>query len=820
MATSDWRLATGARAVLLALGLVLGLAAAQSGPLPGQLDINHAKREQVLSLPVDSAVAEGIWEYMTEYGRLSSIYDLMSVPGMTSPLLEKLKPAVYVSLREDDERRQRKVHLVQRRLASEEGPTAAAVEQWQDLLLTPMNVNRATIDDLYGLDNVSLVDAVAVVKHLRSGQEIAEYRDLAYRVVGLSNYGYRNIRDYVTYSDLKWTGFGGNYRVSYETDPNWELSFTTGEFGQALSVMTEDSAAFREAGFTEDELARIRGRLQAEQSFAGQTRNAASVRNRLRLRYGDYLRFGGWLDEKLYEPGFANVVKAFGSVQSIGPLRRVFFGDYRVTFGQGLLLDNTADLMVRTYDRAQGLYSDLSENAGASFRGGAAELVASRVGAVGFFSKTRRDAILNPDSTVNYYIITTPRYPTFKDVLGETDAGGSLRFDLGGFGFIPVGTRLALNALSVGYDRSFMPMAKYLDLPGDAEVLNDPNYTRLSTGRKRLFYGADFRTVVENVSLEGELAVQPKLDSSALPDKNAAFAGLVKARAQYDYLYVTALFRHYDIGYDNPYNRGYCEQLRFEDTPLEKSYRVIDPAYSHLQDYPMPKAERGFLLDTRYQVSRQVTFTRAYIDVWRNLAWGVDNIRFQGEVEWRPVFPVRLRFKQKLQSKGLPKPVLGTRSFTSETSIRTMASLTDWDFLTGEIREGRVYLTPTMEYGDNASMSGNFLSVQWDHNFSDDFNAEVGVAAWLTRSMSQWIFEDSGIDFLEGDGMKWYAALSDRISDRLLVYVKYRQKVSDFPHTGLGNAEGLHFPGSNEAVRDFVTRNEDFGISLQVDLFW
>ncbi len=810
------------------LGLGLWLAAcgiplsalAQVGPLPGQLDINHAGRAEVMRLPVDSAVAERIWEHLSEYGRLGDVYELMRVPGMTAELLERLKPAVYVSLREDDERRQRKVHLVQRRLASEEGPTAAAVEQWQDLLLTPLNINRASIDDLYSLDNVSLVDAAAVVKHLRAGQEIAEYRDLANRVVGLSNYGYRNIRDYVTYTDLKWTGFGGNYRLSYETEPDWELAITGGEFGQALSVMTEDSAAFHEAGWTEEELARVRQQLGAEQSHVAGLRHPTSIRNRLRLRYGDYLRFGGWTDEKLYEPGFANVVKAFGAVQSMGPVRRFFLGDYRVTLGQGLLLDNTADMMVRTYDRAQGLYSDLSENSGASFRGGAAEVVASRFGLVGFFSKTRRDAILNPDSTVNYYIITTPRYPTFRNALGETDAGGSLRFDLGNLGFVPTGTRLALNALSVGYDKSFAPLAKYLDVPGDAEVLDDPNYTRLTWGRKRLFYGADFRTVVENVSLEGELAAQPLLDSSWLPGRTTAFAGLVKARAQYDYLYVTALFRHYDIGYDNPYNRGYAEQLKFEDTPLEKAYRCIDPAYSHLQDYPVPKAERGFLLDTRYQVSRQVTITRAYVDVWRNLAWGVDNVRFQGEVEWRPVFPVRLRFKQKLQSKGLPKPALGTRSFTSETSIRAMASLTDWDFLTGEVREGRVYLTPTLEYGDNASMSGNFLAVQWDHNFSDDFNAELGVAAWMTRNMSQWLFEDAGIDFLEGDGVKWYLALSDRISDRLLAYVKYRQKISDFSHSGLGNAEGLHFPGSTEPIRDFLTRQDDFGISLQVDLFW
>jgi hypothetical protein len=117
-------------------------------------------------------------------------------------------------------------------------------------------------------------------------------------------------------------------------------------------------------------------------------------------------------------------------------------------------------------------------------------------------------------------------------------------------------------------------------------------------------------------------------------------------------------------------------------------------------------------------------------------------------------------------------------------------------------------------------MAGDFVSVQWEHNFSDDFNAELGVATWLTRGMSQWIFEDNGIDFLDGQGFKWYLALSDRVSDNLLVYFKFRHKVSDFPHTGLGNNEGIHFPGSTEPVRDFVTRDNSFNVALQVDLLW
>jgi hypothetical protein len=86
--------------------------------------------------------------------------------------------------------------------------------------------------------------------------------------------------------------------------------------------------------------------------------------------------------------------------------------------------------------------------------------------------------------------------------------------------------------------------------------------------------------------------------------------------------------------------------------------------------------------------------------------------------------------------------------------------------------------------------------------------------------MSQWTFEDNGIDFLEGQGLRWYAALTDRVSDNLLVYLKFRHKLSDFNHSGLGNAEGLHFQSGSEPVHDYVYRDNAFSLTLQVDVLW
>lgn len=775
-----------------------------------QLDINNASFDEIRQLPVDSITAQKIYEYLWMYGRLNSIYDLLKIPGITPEKLKELKPLIYISRRDWEEIQEENLLRIQRRLASEDGPSKAVVEDWQDLLVDPLNINRATVDDLLRLENVSLLDAVAVVKYLKGGGKIESRRDLASRVDGLSTYGYRGMRNYVSYTDRaprdRW---GGNYRIKFATDPGWDGVVEPGDFAAALKTLATDTAEFRQAGYTDEEIEFFRQQLNVESSYRGQMRNEAVASHRLRLRLGEKLRLAGWLGQNFYEPRAISDVKGYLTVDGLGPVERLMVGDYRLALGQGILLDNNSELLPRVANRTEGLFGDLNENPGFGMRGAAGKVRLGRAGFLGFFSRANRDAIVNPDSTVNWFIVSNPRYPTFQDALQETSTGGSFRFDLSGLGFLPVGTRIGASVLSSRMSRDFQPKARFLDLPGDAEILDDPNYLRLNTGRARLFYGADFRTAIENFSLEGEFAQQQR----------GGNAYLIKARTQYDYLYVNVLYRHYDVKYVNHYNRGYCEELRFENTILEKPYRLIDPAFAALQDFPMPKAEEGVMVETRYQISRAVTITRAYLDLWRNLAWGSDNCRFQAEIEYRPVFGVRLRFKQKVQLRENPKQAVPIHSLSLESTLRAMLALSNWDYLTTEVRSGRTVLTPTLEYNDEASINGDFIAVQWEHNFSSSFSGELGVATWRSAGMSEWLFEDNTIDFVDGQGFKWYLALTDQISDDLLFYLKFRHKISDFPHTGLANNEGVHYRDGTP-VSDFVSRESRFSVSLQLDFLW
>ncbi len=776
-----------------------------------QLDINRATLDEIRGLPVDSLTALRIYEYRELYRRFNSIYDLLKVPGITLEKLDELKPLVYISPRGWEERREANIQRIQKRLATEDGPSAVLVEDWQDFLVDPLNINRATVDDLLRLENVSLIDAVAVVRYINSGGRIESRRDLTGQVPGLSTYGYRGMRNYIKFTDQErrrgWST--GNYRLKFASSSEEELDVTESDFISALSNLVMDSAAFRESGWNAEGIEFLRQRLAGELEFLRGLNSAARFQHRLRMRVGEKVRLAGWVAQPVYERKIIGEAKGYLALDGIAPLRRLILGDYRVTLGQGLVMDNNYQLLPRVYNQGEGIFGDLSENPNCGLRGIAGDFNIGRIWLTGFYSRAKRDAILNPDSTVNWYIITQPRYPTFKDVVLENGGGGNLRFDLSNLLFLPLGTRLGVNFLSLGVNRDVKPTARFIDLPGDAEVLDDPCYLRLDSGRTRLFYSAEWRTVIENFSVEGEFAHQ----------HNGGNAVFVKARTQYDYLYLNALFRRYDVNYNNPYNRGFCEELRFQNTILEKPYRLVDPAYSALQDFPMPKAEEGIMLETRYQISRAITFTRAYLDIWRNLGSGTDNYRFQGEVEYRPVFPVRLRFKQKVQFKENKKQVVATHSMALESSIRMMLSLSNWGYFTGEVRFSKTRLTPTLRYNDEASINGDFVALQWEHNFSEDFSSELGVASWRSAGMSEWLFEDTGIDFIDGRGFKWYLAFTDRISDYLLVYVKLRHKVSQFPHFGLGNNEGVHYRDGGW-VKDFFSRDDRFDIRLQVDFLW
>jgi hypothetical protein len=477
-------------------------------------------------------------------------------------------------------------------------------------------------------------------------------------------------------------------------------------------------------------------------------------------------------------------------------------------------MDNTDDDYYgsRRTSRAAGLFGDITTTQEFALRGAALEAGLWRLKPTLFYSDDRKDGVPNRDGSVSGYMVMTPRFPHYRDVFGERTSGFSLGLNLDGLLSLPVGTAVGVSGYQSRYDRTIRPSADDLDLPGDKAELNDPNFTQLWSGDVRRVGGMFFRTVVDNLSVEGEAASQ----------QGGGKAYVLSSRLQYETVYLLMIQRHYDVDYDNPYSRAFQEQVKFDDTVLEKEYRLIDPVYKQLVKYPAPKAERGTYLETRWQISRKVTLTRAYIDFWRNLAHGVNNARFQGEVEYRPVFPLRFRLKQKYQAKHLPKSAWPTRSNTRETTLRSFATLTQRDYINAEVRYGEVRLTPSELYGGDVLMSGSYIAANFEHNFSPAWDLKLGISGWRTDGMSQWIFEETGIDFLYGEGLKYYVSVSDRLSDNMQVRLRVRGKDTRYYYNGIYGADSEYsYDGLDGVpVRDFTDYRDLWRVDLQLDLRW
>jgi DNA uptake protein ComE-like DNA-binding protein len=779
--------------------------------LASQLDLNRAPLEEIYKLPVDSTVARRIYEYRTIYGYFSSVYELRRVEGIDGALFEILKPLVKIAVPEVERTEWGSILYEQKKLASEEPPSKAAIDVWEDLIRSPMNVNEATFEELLNIDRMTPIDAAAILRH-RQYQTIGSARDLR-RVSDLSYYAYSSLRKYVQYEAAPLlTKPYGSVRLRMDNtnrlDVGEEENIATRISYLETAVNQLDTIGYdliNVSGWDSSYVNRLKDTLEKELDTLRQYNARPTYNVRARINYQQKLRAGFQYDE------YYQNLKGYVGVAHVGPVQRFYLGNYRIVLGEGLMVDNSDEYRARIYTRSSGIYGDLTENYGYKLFGAAGEFLfdlrSAQFMPSFFYSNTMRDAILNPDGTV-WRIFNNPyRFTTFKDNVTEQAYGAS-------FGVAPIekilpGTQISFEGMRLGYDKAIDPDPRWIDIPLDKyDPAFYPEITTLSSDSVRTFLGATFVLPVRNTFISGEIVRQHD-------ENNPAYAYMLCGRIQYDYVYLNVLYRHFDVAYDNPFNRGFSEYRRFEDTPFERPYALVDPEYASMYDDPAPKPEEGIYLETRYQLTRNLLISRAYLDIYKNLSHDLLNQRGYFEFEYQPIWPVRLRFSQKISRKYLPRDVQPTLSTTYETALRSFFYLPNFDALRVEARFGMVGLTA--RDAEDLVLDGGFLSFSFEHNFSEAFSVEGGFALWKTDGMSQWIFEDVGIDFLYADGIKFYIVSSQKIGNMLLK-AKFSQKFTQIPHNGLYNNDGIYYPDlPGLRVADYTDSENSTKIHLQID---
>ncbi len=832
---------------LMAISLPVseGLIQAQENYLPPdqQLDINRASLDELLSLPISEEDALTLWNYREYTSYFRSIYEIRRLPGFDQRKFDRIKPLIKVlPVREEDEEIERMNSIYYRieQWAANEGTNEGLVDLWIDQAKDPINVNTASLTDLMNLQNVSPVDAVAIIRQRDRIGGLSSRQDLG-RVPGISDWGYRNARNFLRYSDPGTElDFHGDYQFRF---------YSTPLFSDFDDVLNEGPERWWDL-------------LEMDSA-------PPAAMHKIRMRWGQKIRAGvlayrglgeelplteaKFAGEKLFTTRTYPTMKRFAGVENIqlGPvnLERLYVGNYMVTIGQGLVMENTDFFKPRksgfSWDkRLDGIIGDISRTEEFALDGIAMQASYWKLRGLFFFSKDEKDAILNSDSTANSYIILTPRmdndvleengYLPMRDVLEEKTWGGNLRYSPW------LGTHVGFSFYESIYDRPFVPRLSTVTSRSDKTTTADSEYLSsyesphgVEEGQEwwddyRRVYGVDFQTVYQNVSLQGEFAVldrgrdfRRQVDLAEDPT-----AVVVSAYTQYNNLNILGIYRNYDVAFDNPYCRGFSNYQRFKRTIFEDEFYMNNPLYAQVFDNAVqPQAEEGLYISSRYRISRALT-PQLEFDIWKRKADNAQHMRTVAKIDYQPIYPLQLQLRQTYLYRDEDND-LTTGSFKNvDTRLRLRMRLSGYDELEAIYNVGYTRWPPRPRLVDNVEPDGGHpstgnltsnneaLGASLTHNFNDRLKLRGFFGIY---NGFFWNFEDSEFTVMDGHAFRYWFSISDRVSDRLAIRFKYTVD-HDIPESYI-DARYFNEPSGSDPEGSNV-RNDTRSYRLQVDFSW
>ncbi|MBW6515581.1 MAG: helix-hairpin-helix domain-containing protein [Candidatus Cloacimonetes bacterium] len=818
--------------------LLLNLLLISAVMLLGQwdkVDLNTATLEELKSLPITNEQAEDIYDYRHYISFFRTIYDLRNIPSIDQETMLKLRPLVSISYYDDmDEAAQRReeiAYLIER-YGSYEGEQEALADIWEDYLMTPQNLNRLSYTDIANMPNVSPLDAAAIIRRRNLGEKIVDYRDLR-NTSGISYYGASNLRHYIYYAEDEERV--GRLFVDYQLRYNDREYFEEPEAMLKELVVEQNGPRRRDLSYW---------------GFFDLGRHTAEVTNKLRIRYENRFKAGLsyttrrgeptlmdanfrdiWDNGKMYV-GWEDYVDLWGDNSM-----KLYFGNYRAAFGEGLVMENTDFYSARKTGygfskRLTGIYGDVSTTQQYSLRGLAFEWKRPMLELALFGSIDKKDALVhldaegNPTDEVFSLITMTNRFDDDelaqfedhvynnsnmlrrmwlaprKDFVEEKLFGGNIAFS-------PfVGTHIGFSGYEAIYDKDFVLIPEdpiYSDLPSVLirESRNYPKFKLIDSEIANLYstktdeyerdyrrvLGLNWRTVIGNTSFQGEYA-ELSVTGNELQIGDDPKAMVVSSYTQFENFNFIVLYRNYDLAFDNPYSRGFSEHPKFRNSLLDSNaHTLVNPLIADMYlNSAQAQAEEGVYFETRYRFHEKFTITRAYLDLWERKADSRKSVRFQGELEYRPIFRLVSRLRYKHQINRYDDDADRGVSKTDETTAFIRANLSNRDRIHLEYRYNRVWMSPYTYLANNPIpdgfdiaqgtmlIHGDYICVDYTHNFNQNMKIQGSFIFWDGHGISHWDWEDMEIDFMGMQGMKYWLTFYDRISSNLYLTLKYRIK--------------------------------------------
>ena len=695
------------RKFLVKLLLILSFTIVSAQDKDSKVDINTADKKALSTLPLSNDQVLSILHYRIIYGKFESVHELLRVEKMDNQTFVQIKPLIIVSKDLNKDYRIQKTESMYYKLSqfASEGTNDNEADNFIDLALNPNNVNKMSYQQLANLPNVTPIDASRIRFHVENIGDIYDLRGLR-NVDALDHYGYVNVRDFVTYKD----GLGNDNKLhGFYTYRTYDTDFI-GEEGDVFANVGDQTH---------------------------QEENRFNKYHKLRLTYNEY-RTGFSYSKNLGEPDHSDI-KAFVSRENLKItddiiIEDVILGNYKVTFGHGIVMENT-DFFTPRKDgfgfkkRYQGIIGDISRSRNHDLFGLALKArLYENTEFTGFISKSKRDAILSSDGDIISFINLKQRfeedYLRHSDFAGFTDQpniedkvfdsvpnmsknvdeftfGGELKYN-----FAP-GTYIAATMYESWYSRRLRPDMRSLFIDdqkdnfdgafknnelvngvyGDrrSDIDGDPDYKSF-----RRIYGLHGQIVLNKWAFSGELGVldtdvptsRSYLGADSLVSSSSTYtpkAFILSSYYQQSNFNILLMYRDYDLGYDNPYQHSLSNYQRFKSTMIDDSYRLKSPYYTQLYfNADQPQAERGFHLRARYRVSSAITFTTEN-GLWERVSDGIDQYRFVLRGEFRPFYALRFNVRQKWQARDEDNKESIDYFYNNESRIRVTAYLSARD---------------------------------------------------------------------------------------------------------------------------------------------
>ncbi len=792
---------------------------AQEYSRQNQLDINNASYEEIAKLPVSSELAERLYERVLYKGFFKSIYELKEVEGVDQSLLNTLKPLIKIAPFKPKTSLEENVEAMYYRLerwSGDEGVNEGLVDLWIERSLRPQNVNRVGYNDLINLQNVSAIDAVSILNYRNDIGEIKNTRDLR-NIPGLSYYGYRNARNFLIFQDADQSdavGFHGRISARADNTP----------------FFVDDDAASSQAGLGAVE--------QGISNFASSF--TPNFYYKMRFSYNRDYHFGYSFIRRLSEPTYyinSGAIqipegKFYFGIDNIDigelKMKKLYLGNYSVSFGQGVIMENVDFFTPRKSGfgfrkRFSGLSPDLSRTRQFNLNGVATELAYKNFEGTFFGSFTDRDAILNTqiyDSTrgrgFNQLITLNQRYEYALDdetrgpeqenlpwinSVKELTYGANLKYNI-----IP-GTSVGVTFYESAYDRPIEPVISEVVAPENmGRLTTTDNEIRTAYGFDvskgtnpfwsnavsfRRVYGFDFQTVWKNIVFQGEWG---ELDKGGnvfkLGDDPKAL--VLSLYTQFNNFNIQALYRNYDLGYDNPYQRSFSNYRRFKGTIYEDYYYLQSALYGQLYSTAsQPQAEEGYYINTYYQVNRNLNLRLEY-DTWIRKADQVRQNRVVGVLDIRPVFPVRIQLRQKWQARDKENNISLNYFENFEFRGRLDLRLSGFDNIGIIYMNSKLLVHPRPRVFGDMTPTSEAIGVGFIHNFNRDLKIS-GFVAYYQGFF--WNFEDTQfivLDSQRGALRTWwtfYARLNHHFSVRLKYTLDHHKPMTNIQYNDVRDPE-------------------------------